>query len=63
MWAEALGFSSIGVDDSLFELGGDSLTAIQLLGRVRKQFGVVLHPAALFNEPTGRRWPRWWSCT
>ncbi|SFO04772.1 Acyl transferase domain-containing protein [Variovorax sp. PDC80] len=52
MWAEALGFSSIGVDDSLFELGGDSLTAIQLLGRVRKQFGVVLHPAALFNEPT-----------
>ena len=52
MWAEALGFSSIGVNDSLFELGGDSLTAIQLLGRVRKKFGVVLHPAALFNEPT-----------
>jgi phthiocerol/phenolphthiocerol synthesis type-I polyketide synthase E len=52
MWCEALGFSSIGVRDSLFELGGDSLTAIQLLGRVRKKFGVALHPAALFNEPT-----------
>lgn len=52
MWCEALGFSSIGVRDSLFELGGDSLTAIQLLGRVRKRFGVALHPAALFNEPT-----------
>lgn len=51
-WCEALGFSSIGVNDSLFELGGDSLTAIQLLGRVRKKFGVALHPAALFNEPT-----------
>jgi acyl transferase domain-containing protein/acyl carrier protein len=52
MWSEALGFSSVGVNDSLFELGGDSLTAIQLLARVRKKFGVVLHPAALFNEPT-----------
>ncbi|SDO97764.1 Acyl transferase domain-containing protein [Rhodoferax sp. OV413] len=52
LWTEALGFSVIGVNDSLFELGGDSLTAIQLLGRVRKQFGVTLHPAALFNEPT-----------
>lgn len=52
MWAEALGFASVGVNDSLFELGGDSLTAIQLLGRVRKAYGVALHPAALFNEPT-----------
>jgi phthiocerol/phenolphthiocerol synthesis type-I polyketide synthase E len=52
LWSEFLGISPIGVDDNLFELGGDSLLAIQLLARVRSAYGVELHPAALFRTPT-----------
>ncbi|WP_454697072.1 phosphopantetheine-binding protein [Achromobacter aegrifaciens] len=52
MWEGFLGISSIGVDDNLFELGGDSLLAIQLLAKVRQAFGVEIHPAAFFETPT-----------
>jgi len=52
LWGETLGFHGIGRRDSLFELGGDSLTALQLLTQVRQRFGVTLHPAELFTEPT-----------
>ncbi|MFH0133435.1 SDR family NAD(P)-dependent oxidoreductase [Variovorax sp. VaC1] len=52
LWREALGIAPVGVDDNLFELGGDSLLAIRLLARVRKAFGVELHPAVFFKAPT-----------
>jgi phthiocerol/phenolphthiocerol synthesis type-I polyketide synthase E len=51
-WSEALGITPVGVHDNLFELGGDSLLAIRLLARVRKAYGVELHPAAFFKAPT-----------
>ncbi len=52
LWTEALGIGGIGADDNLFELGGDSLLAIRLLARVRKAYGVDIHPAAFFKAPT-----------
>ncbi len=52
LWSEFLGISRIGVHDNLFELGGDSLLAIQLLTKVRGAYGVELHPADLFKTPT-----------
>ncbi|MGW8391847.1 SDR family NAD(P)-dependent oxidoreductase [Pseudoduganella sp. HUAS MS19] len=52
IWSEMLGISPIGAADNLFELGGDSLLAIQLLARVRQAYGVTLHPAGLFETPT-----------
>lgn len=52
LWTEMLGISPIGAHDNLFELGGDSLLAIQILARVRKTFGIELHPAAFFKAPT-----------
>jgi nucleoside-diphosphate-sugar epimerase/acyl carrier protein len=52
LWTELLGISPIGAHDNLFELGGDSLLAIRLLARVRKAYGVELHPAAFFKTPT-----------
>jgi len=52
IWTEVLGISPLGADDNLFELGGDSLLAIQLLVRVRGAYGVELHPAVFFKNPT-----------
>lgn len=52
IWQSLLGIEAIGVDDNLFELGGDSLLGIQLLSRVRTSFSVDLHPADFFRSPT-----------
>lgn len=52
IWQSLLGIEAIGVDDNLFELGGDSLLGIQLLTRVRAAFSVDLHPADFFRSPT-----------
>lgn len=52
LWTDFLGIASIGIQDNFFELGGDSLLAIQLLARVRHDYGVDVHPAALFKNPT-----------
>lgn len=52
LWTERLGIAPIGVDDNLFELGGDSLVAIQLLSRIRKAYATELHPSEFFKAPT-----------
>jgi phthiocerol/phenolphthiocerol synthesis type-I polyketide synthase E len=52
MWSEFLGISPIGANDNLFELGGDSLLAIQLIARIRQAYGVEIHPAGFFKAPT-----------
>jgi acyl transferase domain-containing protein/acyl carrier protein len=52
LWSDFLGIAPIGVMDNLFELGGDSLLAIQLLAKVRAIYGVNIHPSDIFKEAT-----------
>lgn len=52
IWQNLLGIETVGVDDNLFELGGDSLLGIQLLAKVRANFSIDLHPADFFRSPT-----------
>jgi len=52
IWKKLLSVGSIGVDDDFFELGGDSITAIQILSRVRREFKVGLPHSALLEYPT-----------
>ncbi|MHC6625471.1 amino acid adenylation domain-containing protein [Streptomyces globosus] len=51
LFAEVLGLPSAGVHDSFFELGGDSITAIQLVGRARAA-GLALAPREVFRLRT-----------
>ncbi|MFT7773024.1 MAG: SDR family NAD(P)-dependent oxidoreductase [Roseateles sp.] len=49
---ELLGLTPIGLEDNLFELGGDSLLAVQILSRVRAAHGASVHPSDFFKQPT-----------
>lgn len=51
IWQSLLGIDAVGVNDDLFELGGDSLLGVQMLSRVRAGFSVELHPADFFRSP------------
>ncbi|MET8091480.1 amino acid adenylation domain-containing protein [Micromonospora sp. NPDC005220] len=44
-----------GVDDDFFELGGNSLSAVRLLSRVRSAFGSEVDVRAVFEARTPRR--------
>lgn len=52
LFAEVLGVGEVGFDESFFELGGDSLQAIQLVARVREALGVELGADVLLEAPT-----------
>ena len=54
IWKELLDRDRVGVHDSFFDLGGNSLMATQLLARVRQRFAVELPLAVLFETPTVR---------
>ncbi|MFF8827904.1 amino acid adenylation domain-containing protein [Streptomyces sp. NPDC015131] len=49
--ADVLGLPSVGVHDSFFELGGDSIVAIQLVNRAREA-GLALTPRDVFRLRT-----------
>jgi nonribosomal peptide synthetase CepB len=54
LFAEVLGLDQVGADDSFFELGGDSITSMQLSARARRK-GLELTPWQVFDEKTPER--------
>ncbi len=52
LWEQLLGIDGIGVEDSFFELGGNSLLLTQLVAMMRRTFRVELALGALFGQPT-----------
>ena len=59
IYAQVLGLERVGVDDSFFELGGDSILAMQVVARARAA-GLVCRPR---DFSSSRPWPGWpvWS--
>jgi acyl-CoA synthetase (AMP-forming)/AMP-acid ligase II/acyl carrier protein len=52
IYAEVLGVEVVDATDNFFALGGDSLRATQIIGRVRARLEVDLSIAAVFRNPT-----------
>jgi amino acid adenylation domain-containing protein/non-ribosomal peptide synthase protein (TIGR01720 family) len=52
IWQEVLGMGTIGLLDDFFDLGGDSLLAIRMIGACNTAFGVALRMSALFENRT-----------
>ncbi|WP_248959191.1 non-ribosomal peptide synthetase [Sphaerisporangium perillae] len=52
LYAEILGVPHVGPGDDFFALGGQSLSAVRLLSRVRAVFGAALPVRAIFESPT-----------
>jgi acyl transferase domain-containing protein/acyl carrier protein len=52
LWTDVLSVEGIGAEDDFFELGGNSLVAVQLISLVRKAVGVKLPMRTLFDAPT-----------
>ena len=57
IFAQVLGLEQVGVDESFFELGGDSILSMQVVARARAA-GVVCRPRDVFVEQTVARLAR-----
>jgi amino acid adenylation domain-containing protein len=52
LWAEVLDLDEVGIHDSLLDLGGHSLSAVQILSRVIQTFQIDIPIRTLFQAPT-----------
>jgi aryl carrier-like protein len=52
IWSEVLGVENIDSASNFFELGGDSLQAMQITSRMRRRFGKQVKLRTLLENPT-----------
>ena len=56
IYAQVLGLERVGVDDSFFDLGGDSLSAMRVIAAINKGLNTDLRCASCSRRPP---WPSW----
>ncbi|WP_156675508.1 non-ribosomal peptide synthetase, partial [Mycobacterium sp. E188] len=54
IYAQVLGADRVGVEESFFDLGGDSLSAMRLVAAIHTTLGVHLPVRAVFDAPSVR---------
>jgi acyl carrier protein len=50
LWSQTLGVERIGAEDDFFDLGGNSLFAVQLVSRIGQRFSIEASAALLFDS-------------
>lgn len=58
IWADMLDRGNIAAQDQFFVIGGDSLSAVAMIGRVNKALGCDLDVTAIFETPVLRDFAR-----
>jgi thioesterase domain-containing protein/acyl carrier protein len=51
-WQEILGVDNVSVNDDFFLLGGDSITVLQLVSKIKKDFNISLNASNILNNST-----------
>ncbi|CQD14703.1 syringomycin synthetase [Mycobacterium europaeum] len=54
IYAQVLGVERVGVEESFFDLGGDSLSAMRLIAAIHTTLGIQLPVRAVFDAPSVR---------
>lgn len=52
LWAELLQVDKVGIDDSFFDLGGDSLAVVRMASAYHTRFARGIPPVKVFQYPT-----------
>src|ERR1700742_582182 len=52
IYAQVLGLERVGVDESFFDLGGDSLSAMRVIAAINRSLDAGVPVRALFEAPT-----------
>jgi acyl carrier protein len=52
IWQKVLQIEKTGIYDDFFQLGGQSILAIQIIQRINQTFQVNIPMRAMFEEPT-----------
>ncbi len=52
LWTELLEAETVGIEENFFDLGGDSILAIQLINRLREELGIEISLRTLFDHLT-----------
>ena len=52
LWCELLQVEDVGIDDSFFDLGGNSLAAVRMVNQYHTRFGPEISPIKIFQYPT-----------
>ncbi len=52
LWCELLQLDEVGIDDSFFDLGGNSLAVVRMANLCRTRFGREIPPVKIFQYPT-----------
>ncbi|WP_437595076.1 amino acid adenylation domain-containing protein [Sorangium sp. So ce1000] len=52
LWADIFGVDRVGIEESFFDLGGDSLKAVRLARHIGEAFGIDFSTATLLMAPT-----------
>jgi enterobactin synthetase component F len=52
LWKETFGLAQISVHDNFFALGGDSLSAVNMVAELSERYSIELPVSALFQDPT-----------
>jgi len=51
LWCELLQLEEVGIDDSFFDLGGNSLAAVRMVSHYHSRFGREISPVKVFQYP------------
>lgn len=52
IWCTILGLDEVGVEDNFFEIGGNSLQAVQIVARIRTDMGITVPLRSIFQTRT-----------